>query len=160
MRGPPVRNAVASRAKLHVGMVIAAARPENHVVMTATCETERLLSCKNSQGENIQATPLRLTRHLVVFEIDSSHAVLRMSEVLSEFRILDGDRPVYAGRAVVASLINTGTTVVCEATLEDCWVDAELFSLLEEEDGLADGFNEFFQRWERRTGWYPSIRWW
>ncbi len=126
--------------------------------MTATCETERLLSCKNSQGLEIQATLLRLTRHMVVFEVYSPHVVLRMSEVLSEFRILVGDRPVYAGRAVVSNLINTGTIVVCEATLEDSWVDAELFSLLGQENGLQGGFDGFFQEWQKSYQVLPEYK--
>jgi extracellular factor (EF) 3-hydroxypalmitic acid methyl ester biosynthesis protein len=106
----------------------------------------------------IRAIPLRLTRHLVVFEVYSPHALLRMSEVLSEFRILAGDRPMYAGRAVVANLINMGTVVVCEATLEDSWVDVELFPMLEQENGLADGFNGFFQQWQKSYRIVPEYK--
>lgn len=126
--------------------------------MTTTCDTERLLSCKNSQGLEVQATLLRLTRHLAVFEVYSPHVVLRMSEVLSEFRIVVGDRPVYAGRAVVASLINAGTVVVCEATLEDSWMDAELFSWLGQENGLRDGFDGFFQQWQKSYRVLPAYK--
>jgi extracellular factor (EF) 3-hydroxypalmitic acid methyl ester biosynthesis protein len=126
--------------------------------MTATCETVQLLSCKNSQGEKIQATPLRLTRHLVVFELYSPQALLRMSEVLSDFRILTGDRPIYAGRAVVANLISLGTVMVCEATLEDSWVDVELFPMLEQHNGLPDGFKAFFEQWQKSYRIVPEYK--
>jgi extracellular factor (EF) 3-hydroxypalmitic acid methyl ester biosynthesis protein len=126
--------------------------------MTASCEIERLLSCKNSQGLEIQATLLRLTRHLVGFEVYSPHVVLRMSEVLSEFRLMVGDRPVYAGRAVVSNVINTGSIMVCEATLEDSWVDAGLFSLLDQEDGLRAGFDRFFQQWQKSYRVLPEYK--
>jgi len=126
--------------------------------MTASCETERLLSCKNSQGLEIQATLLRLSRHMVVFEVYSAHVVLRMSEVLSDFRILVEDRPVYSGRAVVSNLINAGTITVCEATLEDSWVDVGLFSLLEREDGLQEGFGRFFEQWEKSYRVLPEYK--
>jgi extracellular factor (EF) 3-hydroxypalmitic acid methyl ester biosynthesis protein len=60
-----------------------------------------------------------------------------------------GDRPIYAGRAVVANLINMGTVVVCEATLEDSWVDVQLFPMLEQHNGLPEGFKSFFQQWQK-----------
>lgn len=126
--------------------------------MTATCETETLLSCKNSQGFEINATPLRLNRHLVVFEVYSPEPLLRLSEVLSEFRIVVGERPVYAGRAVVSNLIGIGSIVVCEATLEDSWVDVELFQLLKQENGLAAGFNHFFEQWEQSYRVLPEYK--
>ena len=131
---------------------------DNLVAMTATCETETLLSCKNSQGFEINATPLRLNRHLVVFEVYSPEPLLRLSEVLSEFRIVAGERPVYAGRAVVSNLIGIGSIVVCEATLEDSWVDVELFQLLKQENGLAAGFNHFFEQWEQSYRVLPEYK--
>jgi hypothetical protein len=44
------------------------------------------------------------------------------------------DRPVYSGRAIVSNLINTGAVLVCEATLEDFWLEPDFF--------LADGATE------------------
>jgi hypothetical protein len=79
---------------------------------------------RTSQGTEIHATIVRLTRYAAVFEIYSPGLVLRTSEVISDFKIIVRDRSVYSGRAVVRSLVNAGLTIVCEVTLnESGWMD-------------------------------------
>ena len=48
---------------------------------------ESIVSCRNSQGVEIRATPVRMTRHLVVFEVYNPYSILQLSEVLQEFKI-------------------------------------------------------------------------
>src|SRR2546425_13059249 len=91
---------------------------------------ESLITFSTSQGIELRGTLLRLTRFEAVFEIYNPASVLLASEVLSEFKILLKDRTVYAGRAIVKHLVNTGPTLVCEATLEDFWLDGDFCSKL------------------------------
>ena len=58
---------------------------------------------RNSQGAEVRATLLRLTRYLAIFEVYNPYSILQMSEVLSEFKIIISDRMVYSGRAVVSN---------------------------------------------------------
>jgi len=81
--------------------------------------TESLVSCQNSQGVELRATLLKLSRFQVAFEVYSPPGTLQTSEVLSDFRIMIQGQPVYSGRAVVSNLINVGTVLVCEATLDE-----------------------------------------
>src|SRR5437879_3370706 len=110
---------------------------------------ESLIAFQTNQGLEIRATPLRLNRHLAVFEIYTPNLVLRMSEVLEDFKIIFRDRPVYAGRAVISSLINAGTLLVCEANLDDSWLDAHLFFPVEEGSRLRAGFDDFIEQWQK-----------
>ena len=73
---------------------------------------DSLVVCRSNQGAEIRGSLLRLTRFAVVFEIYSPTIVLRLSEVLSEFRIVVQDRMLYSGRAVIGNLVNAGLTVV------------------------------------------------
>src|SRR5690242_8191458 len=82
------------------------------------------VTCKASHGLEVRATLLRFTRFLAVFEIYAPSVILRMSEVLDDFRIVVNGRPVYSGRAVVNNLVNAGEILICEATLDDHWIDA------------------------------------
>src|ERR1700761_7881062 len=83
-----------------------------------------LIVGQTSQGTEIHATIVRMTRLSVVFEIYNPALVLRTSEVISDFKIVVRDRSVYSGRAVVRSLVNAGLTVICEVTLaETGWMD-------------------------------------
>ena len=82
---------------------------------------------QTSQGTEIHANPVRLTRYSAVFELYSPVVVLRVSEVISDFKIVMQGRTIYSGRAVVRSLVNAGTGVVCEVALgETGWRDAGL----------------------------------
>src|ERR1700677_2855721 len=89
---------------------------------------DTFIVCRNSQGAEIRATSLRLTRYLVVFEVYNPYSILQLSEVLTDFRMIMNDRMVYSGRAVVSNLVNTGILLGCEATLEDSWLGVDLFS--------------------------------
>src|SRR6266436_2697461 len=85
---------------------------------------DSLVSFENHQGIELRGTLLRLTRLTVVFEVYNASGVLRLSEVLSRFRIIFQDRTIYSGRAVTASLLNTGLTMVCEVSLDEAsWMD-------------------------------------
>src|SRR5438105_1731220 len=106
-------------------------------------DLDSVLAFQTSQGLDIQATPLRLTRYLAVFEVYAPNLVLQISEVLSDFKIRFGERIVYAGRAVVSSLINAGTTLICEGTLEESWLDVEFVPAAERKEVLQTGFERF-----------------
>jgi len=108
---------------------------------------DSLITGQTSGGVELHATLLRLTRFLAVFEIYNPGLVLRTSEVLSDFRIVVNDRPIYAGRAVVSNLVNAGAVLVCEATLEDFWLEPDFYA--NGDAGNQPRFSEFFQQWQR-----------
>src|SRR5438477_9407850 len=80
---------------------------------------ESLVMCQNGQGVALHATLLKLSRFQAIFEIYSPPGVLRLSEALSDFKILVQGRVVYSGRAVVSNLIHMASVVVCEAELDE-----------------------------------------
>src|SRR6476661_5743893 len=87
---------------------------------------ESLVLGVNSQGVEVRATLLKLSRYQAIFEIYSPGMVLSTSEVLSDFKIIVRDQTVYSGRAIVTKIVNTGTMLVCEATLDEgSWLDVE-----------------------------------
>ena len=110
---------------------------------------DSLIVCRNSQGAQLRATPLRLTRHIVVFEVYNPYSIVQLSEVLSEFQIFLGDKLIYSGRAVVSNLLNTGIMLVCEASLDEAWLDVDVFAPIHQKDRLVDEFAEFVHEWEK-----------
>lgn len=105
---------------------------------------DSLITCRNSQGAEVRATPLRMTRHLVVFEVYNPFSIVQLSEVLSPFRIVVNDRLIYSGRAVVSSLVNTGILLVCEVSLdESAWLDVDVFSPTGQREKLVGDFEAF-----------------
>src|SRR6266511_3052906 len=93
---------------------------------------------KTSQGLDLQATVLKLTRFQAACEI-CGPVILRASEVLQDFKIFVHDHPVYCGRAIVSELVNTGTVLICEVALQDDWVDLDFGALASQNGELRNG---------------------
>lgn len=117
-----------------------------------------LVTCRNSQEQPVRATPVRLERYTALLEIYNPHSILQLSEVLSEFRINVGERCVYAGRGVVSSLVNTGIMLMCEVTLDDGWLDVDLFSPIAQPEKLQEEFQGFLINWRRLQAISPGFK--
>lgn len=115
--------------------------------MQAATQSTNSVVCQTSHGTELHTTLLRLSRRQVALEIYDPHIILQMSEVL-KLKISAGSRSVYAGRAVIRNLVNTGATMVCEVTLDDKWCDEDLpnESLV---GNLREGFNGFISKWQK-----------
>ncbi len=110
-----------------------------------------MVICQTSLGADLHGTLVRLDRYMVVFEIYSPNPSLRVSEVLTGFKIVVRDQTIYSGRAVIRSLVNTGLVLVCEAALtENSWTDVATFpSNGEGIHGLTAGFDQFIRDWQK-----------
>ena len=108
-----------------------------------------MIVCRTSQGYEVRATPLRITRHVAAFEVYNPYSILQLSEVLGEFRIIVNDRLIYSGRATVSNLVNTGLMLVCEANLDNGWLDVDLFALVAQPQKLRTDFIDFLKERER-----------
>jgi extracellular factor (EF) 3-hydroxypalmitic acid methyl ester biosynthesis protein len=117
---------------------------------------ENMVVCRTNQGVGVRGGISRLTRHAVTFEVFNPSFVLQTSEVLNEFSIILSDRQVYSGRAVIASVINTGTTVVCEATLDESSLD--MTALRSGANDLRAGFEEFLRDWGKNYKVRPEFK--
>ena len=102
------------------------------------------------EGMELRGVPLRMTRHVVVFELYNPSALPRLSEALENFNIIFQERMIYTGRAVIRNVLDAGNKVVCEATLnEPDWTDVDL-SRLEKCDGrIAEEFKTFIREWQK-----------
>ncbi|HWF18160.1 MAG TPA: class I SAM-dependent methyltransferase [Verrucomicrobiae bacterium] len=118
---------------------------------------DSLVTCKTSQGQSILVPVRRLTRHLVVFEINDPNCVIRFSEALDSFEIKLNDQTVYSGRAVVSSVINTGTGIVCEAALKDGWINSPPASSGGNRSWSAQ-FDEFLKQWQKNYRIAPEFK--
>lgn len=116
-------------------------------ITNATRDT--FILCRNSQSVEVRATALRLTRFVATFEVYNPFSIIQLSEVLNEFKIIMNDRMVYSGRAVVSSIVNAGITVICEAALEESWLDVDMFSPVNQREKLKEQFAEFVKEWRR-----------
>lgn len=115
--------------------------------------SQSVITCRNSQGTELTANLLRLQRYSVVFEVYNPYSILQLSEVLSDFRIMASRRLLYHGQAVVSNLLNTGIVLVCEAMLEEGWVEVDFLSGVtgagpDRGTDLATQFGGFMEEWK------------
>lgn len=84
---------------------------------------ESFVLFRNSQGEDGRGTLIHITRNHAVFEVYNPYSIVQLSEVLQDLRIFRGERAIYAGRAVVSTLVPTGLMLIVSVTLMDPWTD-------------------------------------
>jgi extracellular factor (EF) 3-hydroxypalmitic acid methyl ester biosynthesis protein len=130
----------------------------NKLTTTPFGERETLITARNSQGAEVRATPVRLTRYTVTFEVYNPFSIVQLSEVLGDFRITINDRLAYHGRAVVSNLVNTGIVLVCEATLDEAWLDVDLLSPVGHRERLLGEFAEFVSDWQKIHSVTPEFK--
>lgn len=121
-------------------------------------ERESFILCKNSQGLPVRGSSLRLTRYVIAFEVYNPYSILQLSEVLHDFQIYLNNHMVYSGKAVVSSLVNTGIILVCEATLEDGWLDVDIFNPSYAGDRLKSEFDDFLLEWKKLQVVVPDFK--
>src|SRR5437899_1731405 len=107
------------------------------------------VSLRTSDGLDLRGGLLHLNRYEVAFEIYNPQAVLRASEVLSEFRILVNGRIFYSGNAVLSTIVNSGTMLVCQAKLEESRFVTLSFAPEPLNGHAASGFGDFLKQWQR-----------
>jgi len=111
---------------------------------------ENLVTFQTGDGLELQGTPVRVTRHVVTFELYNPAAVPRLSEVLDALNIVLQGRRIYFGRAVVRNVVSEGLNLICEAGLDEVnWLDMD-FELLSRRDGhFAQAFKSFLGEWQK-----------
>jgi len=91
---------------------------------TASATGESGVTFQTRDGVELRGTLVRAARHRVVFEVENPAVTLRLSEALPVFQIVLQGQQVYSGRAVVRSLVDAGSKIVGEATLDEEKVEA------------------------------------
>src|SRR5260221_6175832 len=123
-----------------------------------TRTADAMVVCENSRGAEVHGTLLRLARHEASFEIYSAADILQMSEVLSDFRIIVREQPVYSGRAVITNLVNAGPVVICQVNLQDAWLEVDVLNLAREPARIGNAFDGLIRSWQNVYKVDPAIK--
>lgn len=111
---------------------------------------ESLILFKAGQDAELRGKPLRMTRFAVAFELYGGEDEVRVSEALHCFQIMVRGRTIYAGRAVVRSLVETGPSLVCEVGLDEtAWRDLEFDAAAAQAGWLEEKFQGFLSGWQK-----------
>lgn len=127
--------------------------------LSTTGEPQELwVTFENAQALETRATVLRLDRRFVAFEVYGPMSVLCLSEVLSNFKVQLNGQIIYSGRAVISGIVNTGAVTVCEAALDQGWIDLDLFGLSTPGSVIAKAFEHFVERWQKFYKLLPAYK--
>jgi extracellular factor (EF) 3-hydroxypalmitic acid methyl ester biosynthesis protein len=111
--------------------------------------TDARITCENGCGVKIEGALLRLTCHEVSFELFSASEILQVSEVLANFNVVVRDKRLYSGRAVVSGLINTGPVMICQAHLQDAWLEEDIAGLALQPAQVSSAFSNLIRGWQQ-----------
>lgn len=117
--------------------------------MTIERIREYKVSGKSTEGAGVQAGLVHLTRHHAVLEVYDLGTVLRVSQALTDFQITRGATPIYAGRAVVASLIQQGDRLVCDLKLAEEGFKLGAAAPTQTTDLTRAGFSTLLGQWQQ-----------
>jgi len=105
---------------------------------------------KTADGIALHGELVRVQRHVAIFELFSPLVTPRLSEMVESFKITLTGQEIYSGRAVIRNIVDAGTKIVCEATLDELdWTDLNLLLAIERNGGLANEFKNFLREWEK-----------
>lgn len=124
-------------------------RPVVSATPAKTAAEEGGISFKTSEGIALRGTVARIRRHTAVCELFSPAVTPRLSESLADFKIVLQGREVYSGHAVVSNIVDAGTKIVCETTLDLLdWIDLDLLVAFRE--GHVEGeIKKFLEEWQK-----------
>jgi extracellular factor (EF) 3-hydroxypalmitic acid methyl ester biosynthesis protein len=111
-------------------------------------QIDPLISFKNTVGESVRGTIVKLQRKSLVMEVYNPYSIVQISEVLGDLTIRIGNKVAYLGKAVVISLVNTGLTAVVSVTLIDEWQD--LYDVVITPGAVGVEAKAFVQDWTER----------
>ena len=116
-----------------------------------------VVTFRNSQGEAARGTLTSVQRRSLVMEIYNPYSIVQVSEVLTELTVRSGDRPIYKGKGVVVSLVNTGLMAVVSVSLTDEWSDlnairGDLSRVGDEAEPLRRGVGSSLSHWPQLPG--------
>ena len=120
--------------------------------------SDNMVTFRTRQGLELRGTLHGLTRNQVAFETYGPEPVLRVSEVLTDFTLRHYDQPIYSGKALVSNLVQTGSYTICEAHLDDTWIDGRTLPFGTEPAQAKVSFNQFMEQWSKTYRILPEFK--
>ena len=113
-----------------------------------------------AENRDLQGSLKHFARQSATFELYGEALNLRLSEALADFQINVAGQAVYAGPAVIASIVDNGNRVTCEVNLEKTlWLpEADVLSALRTAGGPQKEFEKFTREWQKLYAIAPEFK--
>jgi len=123
---------------------VAASSPDPEAIAV-----ENGVSFKTSEGVALRGTLVRVQRHEAIFEMYSPIVTPRLSESVADFKIILQEREIYSGHAVISNMVDGGTKIVCQVTLDLMdWIELDLL-LTFQEGQVEKEIKNFLNEWQK-----------
>jgi extracellular factor (EF) 3-hydroxypalmitic acid methyl ester biosynthesis protein len=106
----------------------------------------------------MRGTLLHLQSCRVAFDLCQPGLILRVSEVIEEFKVFVTDEESYSGRAVLTSIVDLGDRLVCEAKLEDPGVKLGQGSRAATSEQFRARYDKWFDGWQQHERLSPELK--
>jgi extracellular factor (EF) 3-hydroxypalmitic acid methyl ester biosynthesis protein len=127
----------------------AAKKPATRPLAPAPDVKESYVTFKIADSVELRGTLVRMTRHVIFFELYNPNDQPQLSDILGAFRIVLQEQVVYSGHAIVRNVLDTGTKIICEINLrESCWTGGS-FGVASSYDEITVGFKAFLSEWQK-----------
>jgi extracellular factor (EF) 3-hydroxypalmitic acid methyl ester biosynthesis protein len=117
-----------------------------------------LVLCRSTSGASLRGKIIKLGRLAVSFEIYETEIGLRLSEVLSEFKIFLDNRETYSGRAVLSNILQTGVLTICEVKLDEPGVYIGINMPFNGNVSFLDAYEKCIGRWQNQFKLLPEFK--
>lgn len=108
------------------------------------------MTFRTDEGVELRGALSCVTHHAVVFELCNPSTTPKLSETLDQFKIIFREQAIYSGRAVVCNMMDTGTKVLCEATLnESHWTNLNFALASRQANGFTKEIKTFIHEWQK-----------
>lgn len=130
---------------------LAAKKPATPPNATTADAKASQVTFRNTDNEKSEGVLNHFTRRAATFELYGEARALRVSEVLTDFRIHARGNIIYSGRAVVLNLVDNAIGFICEVDLDEThWTaDSNLLSAMLVEGGVESEFQKFEREWQK-----------
>lgn len=118
----------------------------------------KLASFKLASGAEMRGQLVRVRASEATFETFGADEPLRVSEVLTQFKIVAGELVVYEGNAIVQSIISTGSSMVHVVTLSSPVLDAQVTAHHNLPAAIPSAYTGFLQSWQSNSRINPEFK--
>jgi extracellular factor (EF) 3-hydroxypalmitic acid methyl ester biosynthesis protein len=125
------------------------AEPSRRPPVPLSLAAESMVNFTTTEGVKLCGAPVRLTKLAAAFEVHGGGSALRLSEAIPDFEITSQRQTVYSGRARISNLMDGGSKMIGEVSLEETgWTHALRAGVLENPATLNAEVARFFQEWQ------------
>jgi extracellular factor (EF) 3-hydroxypalmitic acid methyl ester biosynthesis protein len=113
------------KSLVHQNVLPYSLRPHRYAADEIIKNISKLISFTDSDGNSVNGTILNFSKYGAAFELEDTELILRISDIIENFKIIISDEVVYSGRVTVVNLQDKGNKILVGVSLFQAWLDVD-----------------------------------